>query len=210
MQRSDFVIVIGRQFGSGGRKLGKILASRLGLPYYDKEMLSKASEELGFRPDLFEKVGEKRPSLFASVLGANYGSSSYFASGAMHNSTLYQMQSDVIRRLIESPCVIVGRTADYIGRGKTNLVSIFLHADDADRIARIRSRSPQVVSDSQARELMSKYDNDRMTYYNYFTGRKWGDAATYHLSLHTSGMTLEQAADVVLAYIDARIAAMEK
>ena len=130
MKRSDFVIVIGRQYGSGGRELGQMLARRLGIPYYDKALLSEAAGRLGFRADLFERADEKRPSFFSSLLSANYGSSTYFAPGAMHNATLYQMQSDVIRNLMDSPCVIVGRTADYIGRERKNVVSIFLHADN--------------------------------------------------------------------------------
>lgn len=204
MKPSDFVIVIGRQFGSGGRRLGQILAQRLSIPYYDKELLSKAAEELGFRADLFEKADEKRPSLFASLLSANYGASSCFTPGGLQNSTLYQFQSDVVRRLIEHPCVIVGRTADYIGRDKSNLLSLFLHADDKDRVARIKKRSDVQLEDSRVRELMEKRDNDRMTYYNYFTGRRWGHASNYHLSLSTSGMTLEKIADVVCAYLDSR------
>ncbi len=179
MKRSDFVIVIGRQYGSGGRELGQMLARRLGIPYYDKALLSEAAGRLGFRADLFERADEKRPSFFSSLLSANYGSSTYFAPGAMHNATLYQMQSDVIRNLMDSPCVIVGRTADYIGRERKNVVSIFLHADNAYRVSRTRQ-----------------------TYYNYFTGRKWGDAANYHLSLCTSLFSTERAADLVCRYLD--------
>ncbi len=173
MKRSDFVIVIGRQYGSGGRELGQMLARRLGIPYYDKALLSEAAGRLGFRADLFERADEKRPSFFSSLLSANYGSSTYFAPGAMHNATLYQMQSDVIRNLMDSPCVIVGRTADYIGRERKNVVSIFLHADNAYRVSRTHCLHPGLPDDSAAMEIMAKKDAERQTYYNYFTGRKF-------------------------------------
>ena len=202
MKRSDFVIVIGRQYGSGGRELGQMLARRLGIPYYDKALLSEAAGRLGFRADLFERADEKRPSFFSSLLSANYGSSTYIAPGAMHNATLYQMQSDVIRNLMDSPCVIVGRTADYIGRERKNVVSIFLHADNAYRVSRTHCLHPGLPDDSAAMEIMAKKDAERQTYYNYFTGRKWGDAANYHLSLCTSLFSTERAADLVCRYLD--------
>ncbi|MDE6242981.1 MAG: cytidylate kinase-like family protein, partial [Muribaculaceae bacterium] len=91
MSDPKFVIVIGREYGSGGRKLGKRLSERLGVAYYDKELLSEAASRLGFRADLLEKADERPPSPLRSMLGANLGSSTWFTSGAMHSDTIYKV-----------------------------------------------------------------------------------------------------------------------
>lgn len=201
MNPVDHTIVIGRQYGAGGRQLGHLLASRLGLPYYDKELLTQASQRLGFRSDLFQKADEKRGSGILSMLSANYGASTYFTSGAMHTQTLYQMQSDVIRALMEEgPCVIVGRTADYIGRDNPLLTSLFLHADKDVRVQRTLLRHPQMDADA-ARSWLDKQDSTRAEYYNYYTGRKWGSADNYHLCLDTSALTAEQTCEIVELFL---------
>lgn len=205
MSKPNVVIVIGRQYGSGGRELGRRLSGRLGVPYYDKSLLRKVASEKGLRPDLLEKADEKRPSLLRSMLSAAVGSPTWYTSGSLRNETLYQMQSDVIRSLIqEGSCVIVGRTADYIARDHRGLVSIFLHADMPDRIERIRGRECSGMNENQLRELMEKADSARADYYNYFTGREWGSAANYHLSLNTSGISMDQAEELVVTYIRSR------
>lgn len=203
MKPEDNIIVIGRQYGSGGRKLGQTLSARLGLPYYDKELLQTAATTLGFRPDLFEKADEKRGSRLFSMLGANYGASTYFTSGAMHSGTLYQMQSDVIRSIMEKgPCVIVGRTADYIGRDLDNLISLFLYADKPVRVERTSMRGvPGLTGLDDIESWLDKQDSIRSDYYNYYTGRKWGEAGNYDLCINTSHLTPEQTADIVELFI---------
>jgi len=205
MSAPKFVIVIGRQYGSGGRELGKRLAERLNIPYYDKELLIEAAGRLGFRMDLLEKVDEKPPSPLRSLLAASVGSSSWFSSGALQSETLYQLQSDVIRAILDrEACVIVGRTADYIARSHPGLVSIFLHADISDRIARVAGRDSVDLSGSDMKEAILRKDNARRDYYNYFTGRDWGAASNYHLSLSSSLLDMEGIEAVVMAYLKAR------
>lgn len=204
MSPKEHIIVIGRQYGSGGRKLGQMLAERLGLPYYDKELLNEAANSLGFRSDLFEKADEKRGSKFFSMLGAAYGASTYFTAGAMHSGTLYQMQSDVIRKIMEKgPCVIVGRTADYIGRDLPHLISLFLYADKPTRVSRTQQREDRVsrLSREEISQWLDHHDSVRADYYNYYTGRKWGDAMNYDLCINTSDLTPEQTSDIVELFI---------
>lgn len=197
MKPEDHIIVIGRQYGSGGRQLGKLLSRRLGIPYYDKELLREAADKLGFRADLFEQADEKRPSRLMSMVGANYGASTYFTSGALNGGTLYQMQSDVIRNLLENgPCVIVGRTADYIGRDLPNLISLFLHADKEVRARRTLERNPRMKAEDAALWL-DRQDTARSDYYNYYTGRKWGSADNYDFCINTSRLTPEQTCEIV-------------
>lgn len=197
MKPEDHIIVIGRQYGSGGRQLGKLLSRRLGIPYYDKELLREAADKLGFRADLFEQADEKRPSRLMSMVGANYGASTYFTSGALNGGTLYQMQSDVIRNLLEKgPCVIVGRTADYIGRDLPNLISLFLHADKEVRARRTLERNPRMKAEDAALWL-DRQDTARSDYYNFYTGRKWGSADNYDFCINTSRLTPEQTCEIV-------------
>lgn len=204
MDSAGNIIVIGRQYGSGGRKLGKLLATDLQIPYYDKELLHEAASTLGIRPELFERADECRRSKFASMLSANYGATSYFTSGAMHEGTLYQMQSDVIRMLLEKgPCVIVGRTADYIGRDLPHLVSLFLHADKDVRIRRSMERMPE-MSEEDISVWLDRQDTQRRSYYNYYTGRKWGHADNYDLCINTSNLDVRQTADIVKLFINNR------
>lgn len=204
MKPQDCIIVIGRQYGSGGRLLGRQLADKLGIPYYDKELLRQAADTLGFRSDVFEKSDEKRSSKLFSLLEAACGSNNYFTSGAMHDDTIYKLQSDVIRSLLEKgPCVIVGRTADYIGRDLPNLVSIFLHADKKERVQRLLERH-DVENEQQAISMINQKDSKRADYYNYYTGRKWGHADNYDLTLNTSRLTIDQLAESVILFLNHR------
>ncbi|MBD5230681.1 MAG: cytidylate kinase-like family protein [Bacteroidales bacterium] len=200
MSDPKFVIVIGRQYGSGGRKLGKRLSERLGVAYYDKELLSEAASRLGFRADLLEKADERPPSPLRSMLGANLGSSTWFTSGAMHSDTIYKVQSDVIRAIAEQgSCVIVGRTADYILRDHPGLLSIFLHADIEDRVKEVMTNEAPDKSYREVREQIEKRDADRKAYYNNYTGRNWGVASNYHLTLSSSRLPLEAIEELILS-----------
>lgn len=202
MKEGNFVIVIGRQFGAGGRTLGLELSKRLGVPYYDKELLNKASERFGFRPEIFDKADEKRPSLLQALLSFNYHSAAgSYATSAMGSGEIYQAQSNVIRQIAdEGSCIIVGRTADYVLRDHPRLLSVFLHADMADRVKAIRRRG-DCKTDAEAEEMANKYDRMRQEYYTYFTGRNWGQASNYDLSLNTSKLDIEGAVNLITACI---------
>lgn len=199
--KKNHVIVIGRQFGSGGREIGRMLAQKLDIPYYDRELLSEAAKRLGFRHELFEKADERRPSPFRALFDAGYGSPTYGLS-SLGRERLYLAQSEVIGRIAaEGPCVIVGRTADYILRDDSRLTSIFLHSDDKTRAKRIIRRH-DCIDEETAIEMAKKRDRHRENYYNYFTGRKWGYSANYHLTLDVSYLSVEEAVRLILQYLE--------
>ena len=182
------IITIGRQLGSGGRHIGKRLAEQLGLSFYDKELINIASKESGLCEDVFEQADEKKNR---SLLGNWFGLRSSLMSGdfqvnsCMSDESLFQIQSDVIRKLAEQQsCVFVGRCADYILRENSRCINIFISAEIDDRIRRV-SEMMQVSSD-KATELIRQTDKKRAEYYNYYTNKEWGAAKSYHLCVNSS------------------------
>lgn len=197
---NDFIIVIGRQYGAGGRKLGKRLAETLNVPYYDKELLSEAADALGFSKELFLKADEKKPSILRSFLSFNYGSpSASFSSYTLSDDNLYRAQSDVIKSICEKgSCVIVGRTADYVMRDHPGLLSIFVHAPEEHRAKAILERG-EAKSMEEALEKAHKFDRSRESYYNYFTNRHWGRADNYDLTFNSSRLSTEALLPLILS-----------
>lgn len=194
------VIVIGRQFGSGGRRIGKLVAERLGIGYYDKELLSEAAGSLGYAPEIFAAADEKRPSPLRSMLQGVYGIADNFHTTSMSGEKLYERQSEVIRKIGDmGDCVIVGRTADYVLRDCPGLVSVFLHAPIEHRARMIVERNDSASLD-EAAELARKHDRDRESYYNYFTGRNWGKASNYHLTLDASAIEESDTAELIISF----------
>lgn len=192
MDSEKFLIVVGRQFGSGGRQIGRMLARELGVKYYDKTLMSEAAKRLGYSAELFERADEKRPSFLRSLLWFSYGASSDASeSSQMSPEDMYRFQSEVIQSICEKEsCVIVGRTADYVMRHHPRMVSIFLHAPADDRARRVVARG-ETDSLRDAVELVKKRDKARESYYNYFTNRHWGRADNYHLCVDSSRTTPE-------------------
>lgn len=201
-----FVIVVGRQYGSGGRSIGRMLARELGVGYYDKTLLKEAAESFGYSPDIFERGDEKRPSFLRSLLSLNYGATSDTTpASVMSDERLYQFQSDVIKNICErESCVIVGRTADYVMRHHPRLVSIFLHAPIEARVKRIMERG-DVASEKEAREKAQKIDRNRESYYNYYTNRPWGVASNYHLSIDSSRVSEEAILAIVKDILERKV-----
>lgn len=199
---SPFVIVIGRQYGAGGKGLGKRLAEILGVPYYDKELLSETADALGFSKDLFIKADERKPSLFRSFLSFNYGSpSAAFSSYVLSDDNLYRAQSHVLKAIAEKgSCIIVGRTADYVLRDHPGLLSIFVHAPIEHRAKMVIDRG-EAKSIEEATEKARKLDRSRESYYNFFTNRNWGHADNYHLSFDSSSMPINTMAELIASYI---------
>lgn len=202
---AGFVVVIGRQFGCGGRRIGKALAERLGVKYYDKNLLAEAARDFGLESSVIAKADEKRPSFISSFLGSAYGSTNDFGSwGSMSPDSLYKVQTMVIERICSAgPCVLVGRTADYIARHHPNLASIFIHAPEDCRVKQILDRG-DAACEQEARKLARKMDSGRESYYNYYTGRHWGVASNYHLSIDASKLSTEETVDIIVAYLRAR------
>ena len=185
--RERFLIEVGRQYGAGGRQIGRYLAEKLGVTYYDKTLLSETAKSLGYAPDLFEKADERRPSILRSLLWFNYGSTSdAVQSSQMSAEDIYRFQSEVIKNICgRESCVIVGRTADYVMRHHPRMLSIFLHAPVEERAKRVMGRG-ETRSDKEAADMVVKHDKARESYYNYFTNRHWGQASNYHLCIDSS------------------------
>lgn len=202
MKANEYVIVVGREFGSGGREVGRALAKRLDIPYYDKELLRRAASDSGIDVDIFSKADESKPSMLSALFGMGCSpADGMYSTSAMSREGLYKAQSAVIRKVTEKPCVIVGRTADYVARDRRNMVSIFLHAPIEKRTARIVRRG-DCTSDEQAARLAAKKDRMRESYYNFFTGRNWGRSSNYHLSIDASSMSVESIVDLIVDYLE--------
>lgn len=199
-----FYIVIGRQFGSGGKEVGKLLSSRLGIPCYDKTLITASAERLGFSKEMLNRADEKRPSLLRSFFSCNPGGPAYSQTQAIDKHTLYEIQSEIIRQLAEEgSCIFVGRTADHILRDKKNMLSVFLHADRDIRAANVYGRH-DAVNLHDAESMLSKKDKERQAYYQYYTGRKWGDASNYHLCFDASVVAPEQIADLICSIVNCK------
>ena len=195
----DAVIVIGRQFGSGGRRIGKKIASILNINYYDTELLSKAAENLGMNPDIFQEHDEKKPSPLRTMMQGAFGIADNFHSVPLNGEMIYQEQAKVIRDVCrKGACVIVGRTADLILRENRHLLSVFLHSPLHVRAEAILTRK-EASTLEEAENMAMKFDKKRESYYNFYRGeKKWGDASNYHLSIDTSVLDEETIAETII------------
>lgn len=197
------IIVIGRQFGSGGRLVGRKLAEKLGVDYFDKELLAETARNYGINPELLAAGEERRPSRWRSILGLAYGTADLSQSG-FSREKIYAWQSDVIRGVAErGACVIVGRTADYVAREYPGLASVFLHAPVDVRARHIVERG-EAADVEAAAEMARRHDRLREAYYNYFTGRHWGRADNYHLSVDASAMSPATLVDLLALWLERR------
>ncbi len=203
----NYVITIGRQFGSGGRELGKLLATKLGITYYDKELLHEAAKQAGVSTEFFERSDERFPSFINGVFSFNLGYTplSYYAgTTSISDDSLYSAQSNFIRTIAEKEsCVIVGRSADYVLRNHPRTVNLFVHSSMEDRIKRIIRRGDVATAD-EARALAEKTNKLRANYYNFYTDKKWGDASGYDLTINSSLIPMEDAVMVIAEYIRLR------
>ncbi len=198
------IITIGRQFGSGGRELGKKLAEAFNYSYYDKELLSEAAKKAGMDPGFFEKNDERAPSFINGIFSFALGltpNNIYTGSTSISDDSLYRAQSDFIQSLAEQgPCVIVGRSADYVLRDHPRAVNIFVHAPIESCIERILKREP-ALSKEKARARAEKVNRLRANYYNFYTDKNWGAAGSYHLSIDTSLLSMDDITEIVREYI---------
>ena len=197
------IINVGRQLGSGGHDIGRMLALDFQAKYYDRELLNLAAKESGLSEKIFEQNDEKK-GFFRGLLnlGAPHMSSSGYKPG-MTQETLFQFQSDAIRKAAkEGSCVFVGRCADYILRDFKNVVNIFITASMKFRVDQVMSR--QNVSVEEARHIIEQGENRRAEYYNYYTGKKWGAAESYDLCIDSSVLGLVETEKLIAAFIRKR------
>lgn len=191
------IITISREFGSGGRTIGHMVAEKLGIPFYDKELVDHVAMESGFAPKFIEENSEHAPGkTMFSYAFAHHG-----APGVMNGLSvadfLWNVQCSVILQLAEKgPCVIVGRNADYILKDREDCLHAFIHADTdfrADRIVRLYGESEK----SPVARLDEK-DKRRKANYQHYTGRTWGKAQNYDISLDSSVLGIEECADIIV------------
>ncbi len=203
---SNLVVTIGRQFGSGGKEIGKALAEKLGIDFYDKELLHLAAEESGIDVELFENADEQPSNsfLYSAVMGNHISLNNFMGyHDLLSNDKLFIFTVDTVRKLAkEKSCVIVGRCADYILKDYDNCVNVFIRADYEDRIKRVAEGSN--VSPEQAKSLIKKNDRRRASYYSYYSDKSWGDAESYDICLNASKVTAQQGADIIDFYIKNR------
>lgn len=196
------IITIGRQFGSGGHELGEKLARRLGIPFYDRALLTKAAQNSGITEDMVESLDEKPTSSFLYSLSVG----SYGFSGDVPmplGNRVFLAMSEAIRDVAtEGSCVIVGRCAEYVLQGREDLVRVFVYADKDARIKRIMEKRD--LKERDAAVLMQKTDKKRASYHDFYCDEKWGAAASYDLMINSGVVGIDAAVDMIAAFAEAR------
>ena len=185
------IITIGREFGSGGRELGRRLARELNFDYYDKEILSEIAKHTSLSEEYVQQVVENQPrQLFPITVGRSF---LYVDTQPLQQaSTVFRAQQEIIREMAErSNCVIVGRCADYILRDRKPF-RIFVYADMESRIQRCRARAEagEKLTDREYRQQITKMDKARASYYSFYTDLKWGDKLNYELCVNTTNQDI--------------------
>lgn len=200
-KKENLIVSLGREFGAGGRSVGKKLAERLGIAYYDKELIVEAAKEFGFAPELFEKSDESSSSVSGNVLQwMSDWMDGLYSRNFLSQDSLFEMQSATIRKIAsERSCVILGRCSDYVLRDNPNCVSVFLHSTEDDRAQRIIERSE--MTKEEALKLMGVEDKRRASYYNFYSNKTWGMASTYHLSVNVASLGDEGVVDFIIDFL---------
>lgn len=203
--KENYVITIGRQLGSGGREIGQKLCAILGISFYDKELICIASRESGLKEEFFEKADEKkRFSLFGGLPGLrDSAAGDPYMNYYLTNETLFKIQSDVIRTLAEQKsCIFVGRCADYVLKDSQRCLNVFISANLNDRIKRVAGI--QNIPENKARIKIEKTDRERARYYNYFSGKVWGVADSYHLCINSSVLGIDDTVEFICQFTEKR------
>ena len=193
-------ITIGRQYGSGGREIGVRLGELLGFRVYDKELLFMAAEKQGIDADALRRVDEKATNslLYTLALGSSLYGARNFGVDVPINDQLFITQSEIIKKAAaEENCIFIGRCADYVLREEKNILRIFVYGDLEHRQKRVLQRHPELKS-SQVIDAISKTDKRRSTYYNFYTGNKWGKFDNYDLTINSSTMGIEGTANLII------------
>lgn len=201
MNNNNLIISVGRQLGSGGRIIAKMLAEEFGCKFYDREVLNLAAKESGFCEEFFEKNDERKGFLDQIFhMHVPFISDSSFYDNGLSQENLFRLQSDAIRKAAtESPCVFVGRCADYVLREHRNMVTVFVTADIDERIKNVCHRLG--CSPDEARKLIESREDTRSSYYNYYTGKRWGDSSSYDLCVNSSLLGLEGTKEFIADFV---------
>lgn len=187
------IITISREFGSGGRFIGEEVAKKLGIKYYDKDIIAQIAEQSGFSPEYITEKAELSPKkgLFA------YAFSGRDVTGKSIEDMVYEAQRKVILEIAEKEsCVIIGRNADFILKDKDDVLNVFIHGDMPEKVARICKLYN--VTEEEAEKMMADIDKRRMTNYRFYTDQKWGMAKNYTLSLNSSELGYDLCEKIIM------------
>ena len=200
----NHIYTIGRELGSGGYTVAKLLAERLGIRLYDKELLAQAAKDSGFCEEIFENHDERPTnsflySLVMDTYSFGYSSGSYTDMPLNHK--VFLAQFDAIKKIAKAgPCVLVGRCADYALSEYKDCFSVFVHADTDWRINRLSQKHNKTAK--EAKDMINKTDKSRSSYYNYYTNKKWGAASSYNLCVDSSKLGIDGAAKAIIQAIE--------
>lgn len=199
---ANIVITIARQYGSGGKTVGQMVAKELGIPFYSRDILRLASEDSGINERLFAEADERLKKKFL------FGTSSNVYDGGLitpdsgdfvSDRNLFNYQAKIIKELAEKEsCVIVGRCADFVLKDNPNVMSVFVHADEDFCFDRAMERNS--MSEREMVKYIAKTDKYRGDYYKYYTGREWNDARNYDLCLNSGKLGFDKCMEEILAY----------
>lgn len=187
------IITISREFGSGGRFIGEEVAKKLGIAYYDKNIINQIAEESGLSPDYIQESAELSPKkgIFAYALAGRD------ITGKSVEDMVYEAQRKVILELAEKePCVIIGRNADFILKDRDDVLNVFIHGNMPEKMKRICQLYN--VSEQDAVKMMTDTDKRRMTNYNFYTDQRWGKASDYTLCLNSSQLGYDKCEEIIM------------
>lgn len=192
------VITIGREFGSGGREFGRLLAEKLGYEYYDKEIITEIAKKTSLSETYVKQIVEQTShSLFPITTGNAFA---YYGNNHLYNvQSIFREQTNVITEMAKkSDCVIVGRCADYILED-LNPFKIFIYADEKSKIERCLKKvdEPESVNVKKLKKQIKNIDKNRARYYSFYTGKKWGDKLNYDICINTSDIEIGEAVSVI-------------
>ena len=193
------IITISREFGSGGHFIGEEVSKRLGIPFYDKNIIQQIAEKTGFSEDFVKEQSEYAPSknMFAyAFVGRDH-------TGSSLSDQVYAAQTQVIRNLAEKgSCIIIGRCADSVLADYPGVISIFIHAEWKDRVARIMGR--QNMKEKEAEALIRKMDKQRALYYNFFSDKKWGRPESFDIFVNSSRVGMDGCVGLICSFFEKR------
>lgn len=198
---TNTVITIARQYGSGGREIGREVAKRLGVPCLDKEIIAQTMRESGFSEELVQKADEKATNnlAYSMMMGSYFfGSQPAYMNQLPLNDQIFVAESEVIKKAAEKGgCVVIGRCGNFLLRERKNRLSVFIHADKAHRID--RAVHQYGVPEKKIEDFLAKQDKQRAHYHSFYTDEKWSDLTNYDLSLSSSSFGLENSVEMILA-----------
>ena len=200
-----YVITIARQYGSGGKTVGKMLARKLGIPFYNREIITMASEDSGVNAMLFSD--ERLKGDFLTRLRAHYHGNAPVPNDSsksyLKDEALFAYQVKIIRRLADQgPCVMIGRCADYVLAGTENLVRLFVYAEIEERINKVREKG--YFPEEDILKNIKRIDRERRDYYRYYTGKSWENLENYDLMINTTKLSYDDMVECVVDYLKMR------